>query len=58
MVLSGGRLDNDLTFIQPAEAVMLVIFLVGVAGGAWVIYRLVHDVLHSIPRANEDLIFY
>lgn len=37
---------------------MLVIFLVGVAGGAWVIYRLVHDVRHSIPRANEDLIFY
>jgi len=37
---------------------MLAIFLIGTAGGAWAIYRLVRDVLHSIPRGNEDLIFF
>lgn len=37
---------------------MLAIFLMGAAGGAWAIYSVVRGVLHSIPRANDDLIFF
>lgn len=37
---------------------MLAIFLIGTAAGAWAIYRVVRDVLHSIPRGNDDLIFF
>lgn len=58
MVVSPQGLDNDFTFIQFAEAVMLAIFLMGAAGGAWAIYHAVRGVLHSIPRANDDLIFF
>jgi hypothetical protein len=58
MVVSSPGLDNGFTFIQFAEAVMLAIFLIGAAGGAWAIYRAVRGVLHSIPRGNDDLIFF
>jgi hypothetical protein len=58
MVIPCRRIDNEFTFNQFTEAVMLAIFLIGAAGAAWAVYRATRGVLHSIPRGNDDLIFF
>ena len=60
MVIPFPGIDNAFTLISFVEAVMFAIsiFLMGAAGAAWAIYRATRDVLHSIPRGNDDLIFF
>lgn len=37
---------------------MLAIVLIGALGGAYAIYHATRGVVHSIPGANDDLIFF
>lgn len=63
MVFVRAGTDNGSTFtfhlIPLAEAFMLaLLFLTGAALGAAAVYRSVRFVRHSIPRANDELIFF
>ncbi len=37
---------------------MLTILLIGVAGGAWLAYRNIRSAFATVPRTNDDVIFF
>lgn len=37
---------------------MLAMFLIVVSGAGWAIWRAGRQVSHSIPRTNDDMIFF
>jgi uncharacterized protein YneF (UPF0154 family) len=46
------------SFIQIWREIMVVIILAGAGGGLWLIYRIARDTRHSIPRNNDDMVFF
>lgn len=37
---------------------MLAIFLFIIAGGVWSVHRIAREVMHGVPRGNDDMIFF
>jgi hypothetical protein len=40
------------------EAMMITILLIGAAGAAWFSYRKLRKALATMPRANDDVVFF